>query len=500
MDNSKIISFIKTSSEIHNNKYNYDKIIFTKGSPLVIITCPTHGDFNQSRYSHLKGSGCKLCSIDSNTNKLKDTVKDFILKANKVHNNLYDYSKTVYKSSKEHVIIVCSTHGEFLQKPNNHLSGYGCNLCGIEKSTEKQTLTLEEFIERSNKTHSNRYDYSNTVYTNFKTKVSVVCKEHGEFNQKPYDHIQGKGCSKCSQIVSSEEIEVLKYIRSLKTSYELLPSHRPLWLNRKELDIYVPEISLAIEYNGSIFHHSSKNNSNGFIRNTSKDKNYHFNKWKDCFENKTTLLSIYDFYWKDPIKQDIYKSKIHHLLKLDNKVYARKCSIVSIPNNIAYAFYKENHLEGSGFNYRNSNSYGLYFNDVLYMCATVGEYYNQSSKEFKLKLQRICTLKYSTVVGGISKLSKYILKIHGTFEYQITLSSGGETLRHYKDFEIIPPRYFWVNSKNVSQYFHRNYCQKHKLQEHFNKPLKPEDTESSYMESLDYLKVYDNGLARLKIG
>ena len=239
MDNSKIISFIKISSEIHNNKYNYDKIIFTKGSPLVVITCPTHGDFNQSRYSHLKGSGCKLCSIDSNTNKLKDTVKDFILKANKVHNNLYDYSKTVYKSSKEHVIIICSTHGEFLQKPNNHLSGYGCNLCGIEKSTEKQTLTLEEFIERSNKTHSNRYDYSNTVYTNFKTKVSVVCKEHGEFNQKPYDHMQGKGCSKCSQIVSSEENEVLEYIRSLKTSYKLLPSYRPLWLNRKELDIYV---------------------------------------------------------------------------------------------------------------------------------------------------------------------------------------------------------------------------------------------------------------------
>ena len=59
---------------------------------------------------------------------------DFISKANKVHNNKYDYSKVVYVNSQTKVIIVCPTHGEFEQKANNHLNGRECFQCGTNKT------------------------------------------------------------------------------------------------------------------------------------------------------------------------------------------------------------------------------------------------------------------------------------------------------------------------------------------------------------------------------
>lgn len=132
------------------------------------------------------------------------------------------------------------------------------------------------------------------------------------------------------------------------------------------------------------------------------------------------------------------------------------------------------------------------------MAATIGEIYNQASKTFKLKLHRICTLKDTTVVGGISKLTSFLKQTFGTFSYQITLSSGASSLKFYNNYREIPPRYFWVKPGG-KEYYHRNYCQKHLLAKHFNKPLEVNDTESTYMEKLGFLKVYDNGLAELSI-
>ena len=69
-------------------------------------------------------------------------------------------------------------------------------------------------------------------------------------------------------------------------------------------------------------------------------------------------------------------------------------------------------------------------------------------------------------------------------------------LIYYAYLVIIPPRYYWVNLKTL-KYYHRNYCQKQKLEKHFDKPLLQSDTENSYMERLGYVKVYDNGLAKI---
>ena len=51
------------------------------------------------------------------------TTEDFILKAQKVHGNKYDYRKTNYIAAIKKIVIICPEHGEFLQQPNNHLTG-----------------------------------------------------------------------------------------------------------------------------------------------------------------------------------------------------------------------------------------------------------------------------------------------------------------------------------------------------------------------------------------
>ena len=61
-------------------------------------------------------------------------------------------------------------------------------------------LTESEFIEKANKKHNGKYDYSKVKYTNSRTKVCIICPEHGEFWQTPSNHLSGRGCRKCSII------------------------------------------------------------------------------------------------------------------------------------------------------------------------------------------------------------------------------------------------------------------------------------------------------------
>lgn len=125
--------FIFKAKQIHGEKYNYDKTIFKNNNTRMIITCPIHGDFEQLPYHHLRGSGCKQCGYDKIHSQKRSNKESFVEKAREVHGDKYDYSKVEYKSSRENVCIICPIHGEFFQTPSNHLQGYGCKMCGVDK-------------------------------------------------------------------------------------------------------------------------------------------------------------------------------------------------------------------------------------------------------------------------------------------------------------------------------------------------------------------------------
>lgn len=145
----------------------------------------------------------------------KLTTEEFIEKARDVHGDRYDYSLTEYKKANEKVIITCREHGNFTQKPNNHVdSKQGCNSCASLIKNESKRLTTEEFIEKARKVHGDKYDYSKVEYVKSISNVIIICKQHGEFEKSPNSHLQAKGCRKCmlEKLGKSRRLETKDFI------------------------------------------------------------------------------------------------------------------------------------------------------------------------------------------------------------------------------------------------------------------------------------------------
>ena len=132
------------------------------------------------------------------------TCYKFIEKAKLIHQDKYDYSLVDYKKSRKKVTIVCPIHGEFQQTPNHHLLGQGCKICGEFTRAQKRKLNNEKFINLANKKHSNVYDYSLVQYEKSEIPIKIICKQHGEFNQSPSNHLQGQGCPSCAREINKE--------------------------------------------------------------------------------------------------------------------------------------------------------------------------------------------------------------------------------------------------------------------------------------------------------
>lgn len=153
------------------------------------------------------------------------TTEEFVTEAKIIHGDKYDYGKTVYVNAKTKVLIICSIHGEFKQTPNNHLGGKGCLSCAITLRAKNRSTGLKAFIDKANKVHSNKYNYTKTKYINTHNKVLITCPIHGDFEQSPHNHLISDGCPICSQLNRrmsiNEFIEKSKQVHSDKYSYEL---------------------------------------------------------------------------------------------------------------------------------------------------------------------------------------------------------------------------------------------------------------------------------------
>lgn len=185
--------FIKKAKIKHGDKYNYSKVDYKNAKDKIIITCKKHGDFTQQPSHHLYGHGCNICRHEMVGLKLRSNTEDFIIKAVKIHGDKYDYSKINYNGNKNKVIIICKEHGDFCQIPSDHLHGFGCSSCSGNKIP-----STEEFIAKARLIHKNRYDYTELEYKSNKIKISIICKEHGNFIQQPSHHLNGHGCPSCS--------------------------------------------------------------------------------------------------------------------------------------------------------------------------------------------------------------------------------------------------------------------------------------------------------------
>lgn len=143
--------FITKATEVHESRYTYNNFVYKASRIKSFITCPDHGDFEQDAFNHLQGKGCSLCAREK-TRQASIKGKDFYLnKARLVHGEAYDYSKVESYKVKDHVTIICLTHGPFRQTWDKHIHDkHGCPGCGnVKKVRNRKDLfgyTKQDFI------------------------------------------------------------------------------------------------------------------------------------------------------------------------------------------------------------------------------------------------------------------------------------------------------------------------------------------------------------------
>jgi len=273
--------FIEQSNNIHNNFYDYSQMgDYINSYTKIKIICPKHGEFNQTPHSHLKGYGCSKCS-----GLYKKSKNDFISECNIIYNNYFDYSQMGdYINSYTKIKIICPKHGVFKQKPSEHLKGIGCKRCNYNK-----VYTTKDFIIKSNIIHNNYYDYTLTNYINTNTKVKIICKKHGIFEQKPFLHLLGKGCILCNR--SKGEIKIKLLLDKHNIIYDIEKTFNDCRnKNKLRFDFYLPKYNLLIEYDG--FHHFNEIDGFGgkekllYTQKLDKIKNEY------CLNNNIRLIRI----------------------------------------------------------------------------------------------------------------------------------------------------------------------------------------------------------------
>lgn len=203
--------FIKSAKLIHGDLYDYSLIKYIPGEKLKIV-CSKHGVFQQSPSKHLNGSGCNLCGNASIGNKLRTPLNELIDKFKQIHGDKYEYSLVDYETSKLNINIICKIHGVFEQSPGSHLSGSGCPVCAGKK------IDIEDVLEAFKEMHGDKYDYQLVEYKNTTEPIKIICPIHGVFTQKPIAHKQGRGCPSCANNIQYTTEEVIQQFREIHYS------------------------------------------------------------------------------------------------------------------------------------------------------------------------------------------------------------------------------------------------------------------------------------------
>lgn len=371
----------------------------------------------------------------------------------------------------------------------------------ISELLDISTHSVRSSIDRHNILPSERDDLIKSIasrYVNIKPSIAMSSRDTDElveqFNLSPIELSKILGCtpayvynhqdrptfSNIKHSGSSHESDVLEFIKTLIPSDRIITNDRSV-IPPYELDVYIPELSLAIEYNGVYWHSESAGG---------KDRKYHKRKHRMCRELGIQLIQIYSSEWIN--NTDLVKSRL--LCKLTNtatKIYARKCVIKDVTTSEERAFLKQNHIQGY---VASSYCYGLYSDGVLVSLMSFGKT-RYSTEGFELL--RLATATNVVVVGGASKLFTAFVREHNPqkiVSYCMLRWNVGTVyeqlgFNHVNDTE---PNYHYFKTNNTSVLMSRVKFQKHKLStilDHFD----PNLTEWENMVNNGYDRIWDCG-------
>lgn len=273
---------------------------------------------------------------------------------------------------------------------------------------------------------------------------------------------------------------------------EIILNSRSILNNKQELDLYLPNYNLAIEFNG-IFWHSSE----------CKDKDYHFIKYKNCHELNINLFSIWSNLWYT--KPEIIKSMISYKLnKINKTLYARNCDIreiIKAPRD----FLNTNHIQGFA---KSEIKLGLYHEGELMSLMTFGSPRPSISSKneqsvHSFEIVRFCNKLNLNVIGAASKLLSYFIERYNPrriFSFSDNAYGSGklyEELKFIEEQSTQSPGYFYIEpkGKNIQ---HRSRYQKHKLKEmnYLNIEDGENKTEEQIMLEAGFFRIYDCGMKK----
>lgn len=481
--------FITEAKVVWGDKYDYSNVNYVNAKTKVLIKCNTCGrEFEQLPNSHLDGHGCNCQSIFCNDY----TTETWIDSAKKIHGDKYNYTKTNYINANTPIIITCNEHGDFTQRPSSHLRGHGCRLCGDKSRKEKEQLNnlktlnsrFSNFIQSANDIHSHKYTYDSSSYTNTKSLINIICPKHGQFTQDPRNHLRGSGCPVCGKITSKAEDDIYNFCVMLFGQDKVIRHDRTL-LDGLELDIFIPNEQIAIEYNGLYWHNEK----------SKKDKLYHFNKLKLCNEKGVKLIHIFEDEFID--NKELLLEKLKHIFNKATypKIYARKCYIREIDKVESKEFLEKNHIQG----FVSSSIYlGCFYKEKL-----IGVMTFLKEKDGYWNLNRFASDVYHISCGISGKIFKYFIKKYKplcvkTFADRRWTLNGENNMYikiGFKLDKILPPNYtYFIPRVYGYKRIHKFNCRKNKISKKFNLPKNL--TEYEMLTYIGASRVWDCGLFR----
>jgi hypothetical protein len=348
-----------------------------------------------------------------------------------------------------------------------------------EKISENKRIQRDLKIEKLKiPIEVKKYSTGEKVYILCRT-----CKEESTFSSSYFNKkiTAGKNpCLKCNPILwgsSKGESELYEYIKSLYSG-EIIKNDRII-LEGKEIDIYIPDLDIAFEFNG-IYYHSEL-----FI-----DKKKVLHKKNQLERKGISLINVWEDEWD--LKNEIIKSRISSIFNLNERIYARKCSVIEITGKEEKDFLIKNHIQG----YVPSKiKMALVENGEMVSVMTFGGYrksLGKNSVEGEYELLRFCNKLNTSVIGGASKLFKKFKEKYSPEKVISYQNNSWNTGNLYSNLEfekigITDPNYYWAK-KNIR--FNRFNFRKDKL---IKQGYDPNKTEWEIMEEKGYYRIWDLG-------
>ena len=328
------------------------------------------------------------------------------------------------------------------------------------------------------------FDEEQYINTDSDIKLPWLCHECNQEFEAVYINGVLPVCRTCHPFSYREkQNEVYKYLCSIYPEEKIITDTRKV-IAPKKLDIYLPELKLAIEFNGNYWHSEDK------IHNS----NYHLDKTKACEQQGIHLIHIWEHLWDNTITQTIIKQRLANCIVKGNYVYARKCEVRLIEEfKVVEAFLRNNHLQGS---ITSKVNLGLYYDNDLVAVMTFGK--PRFNKQYEWELLRFCS--NMRVIGGASKLLKYFERNYNptsliSYANRDWSMLGDDVVYKKLGMELIgesKPNYLYA--KEGEQPKTRYQCQKHKLKDLLGEDnFNPDLSESENMYLNGWVKIFDCG-------